>query len=275
MCSRAVLLLLLTIGFGRGGDVIINGGINRLRPIRKKEDYTFEGRLKRATEECSYIARNDDDSQREELIERIKNQMNVRRVVEFYEEREQDKKKSKEYYDHVEKEERRRVLESNTPPPPPPLQELPNFGRPNDFRRRPLPKGQFHKPPPPQPPVPRRPLPPLSFPEEPFSLEHEIFRRSPRLDPSFSEGTFKDHNNCFSRCVFARMELVDVLGFPQESYLRKALEDYIDNKKIRSSKIRRVYRCFDEVKKVAIDDNCIYSTKIFKCMRLDEAGSWS
>lgn len=217
MCSRVVFLLFLTIAFGRNGDVIANENFHQSR--RKKDDYTFEGRLARASEECSYIARKDDDSHRDELIDRIKNEINMRKVVEFFEEREEDKKKSKEFYDQIEREERRKVLESNPPLPPP--EDISEFGRralpgeqfrkPSRLRHPPRPRRPPRPPRPPHPPhpfIPERPLPPIPFLEDEF-LEHDLLKRSPRSkDPSFSEGTFKDHNNCFSRCVFARMELV-------------------------------------------------------------------
>lgn len=155
----------------------------------RAEDYSFESELDRATEECSYVTLNNSllNKNKNKTIQEIKNEINNRRVMEFYRQREEEKRRSKEYYENIERESRRRILFGNLNP------------------------GWMIQA---QGQSPASPILPSAPPIPPI-MDRNLFKRSPRTrDPdrrfrnSFNYGSFRDHNNCTSRCIFSRMAMV-------------------------------------------------------------------
>lgn len=150
------------------------------RNVVHTEDYSFESDLNRANEECSYLTYNSSVMNRSATLQMIKDEVNNRRIEEFYKQKEIEMKASREYYENIERESRRRALGN---PPLGPLRN-PSLG-------------------------PLRP--PWLVPE------HRIWlRRPPRsadrsTPPTFGKVYFGDHNNCTSRCIFARLGMVSNL----------------------------------------------------------------
>ncbi|KAK6637765.1 hypothetical protein RUM44_008187 [Polyplax serrata] len=200
------------------------------------QDYSFEGELNRASGECSYIFMVNDTAGRNRTIQLIKEKALNRKVKEFYEQKENEKRKSREYYETVQKETRRRIMTEN------------------NSNRRSSSATSKGKP------------------------RDRLVRSSSQKrgsTSSFSMGTFTDHNNCSSRCIFARMEIVNSLGFPDESLIIKLIDDKITNRKKRLSKKKKVSTCFNSMKKVAYDDSCIISARLFDCLEFGESYLWS
>lgn len=163
----------------------------RTRNVYRPEDYAFETELDRATEECSYVTVNNSLLNKNQTIQEIKNEINNRRVMEFYRQREEEKRRSKEYYENVERESRRRVLLGNLNP---------------GWMLQAQGRGSLSPPPTPFP--------------VPIPMERNLFKRSlgsrgsrRRFHASFLHGSFSDHNNCTSRCIFSRMEMVCIFLF--------------------------------------------------------------
>lgn len=137
---------------------------------RMLEDYSFKGALNKANEECSNIFQVNDTASRKKTLQIIKEKVMNRKVKEFYEQKEKEKQRSKQYYENVRQESRRKIMEEEN----------------------------------------------LDWQIPPSRPRRIVNKRSPKSSrgrrrknsTGFSKVTFTDHNNCSSRCVLARMEVV-------------------------------------------------------------------
>lgn len=120
-------------------------------------------------------------SAKNHTIQEIKKRANDGKMKRFYEEKEREKKRGKSYYQNVEKESRRRVFEE------PDFTWVPDFV-PRRSKTRSRPSYHFVKN------LQKR------------SAKSRGHRRQ-SSNPLFGV-TFTDHNNCTSRCILARMEMV-------------------------------------------------------------------